>query len=279
MTGDSQLRGNRTVRLVATDLDGTLLRADGTISPRTQRTLEQAREMGVEVVLVTARPPRTVCSMASGLGIEGLAICCNGALVYDLERERVSAHSPLEPELARRLIRDLRDRLPGCAFALEMELIYACEPAYRSLSTTSRPEGSLLGDALELCSGPVTKLIVRHPSVAFETLYEVVGRVVGGVATVTHSGAGPVEISALGVHKAHALERSCAELGVARDEVVAFGDMPNDVPMLEWAGIGVAVANAHPDVLAAASLVTCTNEEDGVAAALELLLGIPHPTL
>ncbi len=96
--------------------------------------------------------------------------------------------------------------------------------------------------------------------------------IAGETVTITHAGAPYLEISARGVHKGWALEALCARLGIPAEHVVAFGDMPNDLPMLQWAGCGVAMANAHPDVLAAADVVTRSNEEDGVAMVVERLL-------
>ena len=119
---------------------------------------------------------------------------------------------------------------------------------------------------------PVSKLVVQHPNVVQDELQALVVEVCGEEATVTISGERLVEVSAAGVTKGFALRRVCEELGVSSEEVVAFGDMPNDAEMLAWAGRGVAVANAHPEALAAADQVTDSNDLDGVAVALERLL-------
>ena len=110
---------------------------------------------------------------------------------------------------------------------------------------------------------------MRHPALPLPDLLRVTRAIAGDVAVVTHSGTVFVEISAAGVTKAAALEGLCARLGVEAARVVACGDMPNDLPMFHWAGHGVAVANAHPDVLVAADEVTLSNDEDGVARVLE----------
>jgi hydroxymethylpyrimidine pyrophosphatase-like HAD family hydrolase len=130
----------------------------------------------------------------------------------------------------------------------------------------------LEADALELITGPVTKLLVRHPTMAFAEVAERARRAVGDDAVVTWAGLRLVEISAAGVTKAFALERLCRRLGIAADEVVAVGDMPNDLAMLDWAGTAVAVANATPEVLEAADEVTAANTDDGVALLLERIL-------
>lgn len=264
------------VRLVATDLDGTLLRGDGTISERTRSVLARARDAGIAVVLVTARPPRTVRQLVRALDVTGLAICLNGAVVYDLDRDVVVRQSPLRAEVVAQLVDALRAAAPGVRFALMYGERWGWEPAYAALDPEVRTwcgTDGIEGDALALCAAePVSKLIVRHPELSAAELLPIARDVAGEVAHATHSGAPFVEISAADVHKAWALEALCDELGIPASGVVAFGDMPNDLPMLRWAGYAVAVANAHPEVLAVADAVTLSNEEDGVAVVLERLL-------
>lgn len=260
----------RRFRLIATDLDGTLLRKDETVSERNRLALQRAQETGTMVALVSGRPPRSLRKIAHQAGVTGLAICCNGALIYDLEREAIVSHWPIAPEIASRLIAQLREVAPGVCFGLEFGLRYGREPTYPLPPAYARTE-MLVDDALALCREPAVKLIAHHPKLTTEALAELASRVAGETALVTYSGIGFIEISAAGVHKAWALEKLCARLGIAASEVIAFGDMPNDLPMLAWAGHGVAVANAHPDVLAQADEITHSNMEDGVALVLEQL--------
>lgn len=262
------------LRMIASDLDGTLLRRDGTISAYTHAVLRQVRAYGVVFVLVTARPPRVAREIAARLDVDGLAICCNGALVYDLDAGRIVRHAPLAAEVASRIVTALRVSVPGVCFAIERELGFSCEPAWLELSRKAATDVQSQGDALHFCAQPVTKLMARHPNYPVERLSALAHDAGAGAALVTISGAPFVEIGAVGVHKAAALADLCAERGIAPEAVVAFGDMPNDLPMLRWAGRGVAVANAHPDVLAAADVVTESNEEDGVARELARLFGL-----
>ncbi len=264
--------GQARVRLVATDLDGTLLRDDRTISERTRRTLARAVAAGVTVAMVTARPPRFVRLLAEELDLNGVAVCCNGAIVYDVANNALLEHSPLGADDATALVRALRATIPGLAFAVECGLNYGCEPAYLALGSQTQHER--IADALDLCAQPVTKLIARHPAREAEELSPVAQRVAGARAVVTYSSPHFIELSARGVDKAQTLARLCERLGVSPAEVAAFGDMPNDAPMLRWAGRGVAVANAHAEALAAADAITASNMEDGVALALERLLGL-----
>lgn len=264
------------IGLVASDLDGTLLRHDGTISDRTRAMLGELRVRGIVFVLVTARPPRTARLVAEHLGVTGLAICCNGALVYDLAMERVVRHAPLAPEIVWRVVVALRTAVPGLVFACEQEMRFGYEPAWASARPSAQREENAVvcEDILSLANVPATKLMAFHPEMSPEHLFALVRTVAGEGVLVTSSGAPFVEMSAAGVHKAAALAQVCADLGIARGDVIAFGDMPNDLPMLEWAGRGVAVANAHPEVLAAADAHTESNEEDGVARELSRLLGL-----
>jgi len=260
------------IRLVATDLDGTLLLPDGTVSARTHAVLQRVQEAGVTVVLVSARPPRVLRQIAHALDINGLAICCNGALVYDLDSDTIVQHWPLSSTLARRLVVTLREALPDLSFAGECGLEFVCEPDFYRLSSLKGKITMYIDDALSFCNQPLTKLIALHSTCTVDELHQCVVSLVGEEVIVTHSGAAFLEISAAGVTKASTLAALCGERGIASDEVVAFGDMPNDISMLRWAGRGVAVANAHPQVLAGADEITHSNVEDGVALVLERLL-------
>jgi Cof subfamily protein (haloacid dehalogenase superfamily) len=253
------------VRLAATDLDGTLLRSDLSVSGRTRAAVADARAAGIEVVLVTARNPRWIGEVAAAAGLDGRAICCNGAVVYDLAERRVVDSHPLAGDVARALVEALRRRAPGVAFACELDTVAVREPAYVPLWPT--PDERPRADALEIVREPVVKLVAQHPELTQAELYALAVELAGTDAAVTYSGERLVEISAAGVTKAFAV----ASLGVPAGAAVAFGDMPNDVPMLEWAGLGVAVENAHPDAIAAADEVTASNDEDGVALVLERL--------
>jgi Cof subfamily protein (haloacid dehalogenase superfamily) len=258
--------------MVAVDLDGTLLRSDGSISPRTRRALDLMETARIAVVAVTARPPRRMRQITQAVGLHGIAVCGNGALLYDLSSETLVRQDCLDEEIARQLVSSLRDELPGVCFAVEAGLRYGCEESYfvtRSHEYNLTDPAMTLDDAIILCSLGVTKLIVQHHDHPIPALVEMTERHVGSMGTVTHSGFAAVEIAAAGVTKAAALKAICERAGISREAVMAFGDMPNDLPMLEWAGQGVAVANADAAVLAKADEVTLSNDEDGVAVVLE----------
>jgi Cof subfamily protein (haloacid dehalogenase superfamily) len=262
------------VRLIATDLDGTIVRSDGTISDRTRAALAAVEESGRVLVLVTGRPPRYMAPVVEATGHRGLAICANGALVYDLHTERVVAEHVLEPAVATRLVAAMRKALPEVTFAVDRGAGFGHEPGYRA--RFALPPDVVVAEIDELVSSPVAKLLARHDGLAVDELHARVQSLVadlGDIAEVTFSGIdGLLEIGAAGVTKAFTLEHLASQHGIRAPDVVAFGDMPNDLPMLVWAGWGVAVANAHPDVLAAADEVTASNDDDGVAIVLERLL-------
>ncbi|HVI19830.1 MAG TPA: HAD hydrolase family protein, partial [Gaiellales bacterium] len=163
--------------------------------------------------------------------------------------------------------------IPGIGFAVETVTDgFGYEPAYRPRWPT---EGATVGEVDELLSGPLAKLLARHEDLDSDALLAAARAVIGAeVVTMTHSSRdGLLEISAAGVSKATTLAALCAERGLGAGDTVAFGDMPNDLPMLAWAGHSVAVANAHPEVLAAVDEVTASNDEDGVAQVLERWFG------
>lgn len=258
----------REAGLVAMDLDGTLLQPDGTASAHSRQTLQALNVLPWTPVLVTARPPRLARDMAVEMGVGGTAICCNGGVTYDVDGDRVIDHQPLDCDLLHGLVEDLRRRLDGITLAWECGLTYGCEPGF---GAADRFRGGIFTTDLTSMQEPFTKLIVYHPRRSQEALLDEVRHLAGARAFVTTSGPEFIELSAVGVDKAAALRRLAAKLGVERDAVIAFGDMPNDAAMLEWAGWGVAVANAHPAVIAIADEVTAPNSEDGVALVLSRL--------
>jgi len=258
------------VRLIATDIDGTLLRSDGIVSERSRAALVRARAAGLAVVLVTGRPPRGV----RALRLEecaNLAVCANGALVYEPTGDLLILQRPFTPSVARRFVVDLRQAAPGVVFACEAGMQFCREPGYEAVHPLDLLD-AVVEDAVAFSLRPVAKLLVRHPEMPLKLLIPIAEAVAGDDAEVTRSGPETLEISAGGVTKASTMELLCRQEGVTAAEVVAIGDMVNDLSLLNWAGHAVAVANAHGEVLAVADEVTGSNDEDGVAAYVERLL-------
>ncbi|MEU6490835.1 Cof-type HAD-IIB family hydrolase [Streptomyces sp. NPDC046984] len=264
----------RVPKVIATDLDGTLLRRDGSVSARTLRALRGAVESGCEIVVVTARPPRHVDALAAETGLGGTAICSNGALVYDLGTRTVIHSRPLAVPAARVVATALARTVPGIGFAVEADLKVHFEPSYRLRHTGDRDAAFAVASLADLWTlpSPIVKLLAHSADHDADFLLAVAERHAAGHAHFTHSGGrGLLEISAPGVTKADTLSSLCASRGLTAQDVVAFGDMPNDLGILTWAGAGYAMANAHPAVRAAVPRHTASNEEDGVARVLERL--------
>lgn len=258
-------------RLVATDLDGTLLRTDGTLSARTREAIAAAEGAGIPTLFVTARPPRWLDELADAVGGHGIAICGNGAFVYDVAAREVTASRGHDPVLMRAVIADLRAAVPGIAFAVERADGMGAESHY--VYAQEHSDGHVVGSLEEISATAVGKLLARSPGSDPEVFLQDVLAVVGDRVELGYSGAvGLAEMTAPGVTKASGLSAWCAGHGIDASEVWACGDMPNDLPMLGWVGRAYAVGNAHPDVLAAAHDVLPSNDDDGVAQLLESLL-------
>jgi Cof subfamily protein (haloacid dehalogenase superfamily) len=260
-------------RLVASDLDGTLLRSDGTVSARTAHVLAELDRRDVPVVMVTARPLRWMEDFWPLVGTHGMAVVSNGAIWYDVPSRRVRQVTGIEAAAGLAICRAISRAVPGAAFAIEC--LSGIKRDERFVEPTHVPEGSPVGPLAELWTEPAVKLMVRHEQMSDpESFRAAVIAAVGEDATPTWSGDRLVEISAAGVTKASTLALVCAAVGVAAGEVLAFGDMPNDLAMLRWAGTSYAVANAHPDVIAAADHLAPANDDDGVAVVLAGIFGL-----
>jgi Cof subfamily protein (haloacid dehalogenase superfamily) len=269
-------RANRRAcaRLLVLDLDGTLLRGDGSISASTLCALRAAQARGLDLLFVTTRPPRRVRAVTGASELCGVAICGSGSLLYDLKTDALLAEERLRADHAALLVESLRTAVPDVAFAVEIGLRYGCDANYAISTEHARDRCDPLmrrADAVELCREGVTKLIVQQLDWPLRDLLEMTRVFASSRASVSPSRSQFVEVVAPGIDKASALRRYCEAQQIAAAEVIAFGDTPHDLPMLRWAGCGIAVANAHPEVLAAADLVTRSNEADGVALALDRL--------
>lgn len=266
------------VRLVATDLDGTLLRDDLTVSPRTRAALDAARAAGIHVVPVTARQPIGLRQIAREAGFDEWAVCSNGALGIHLPTGEVVFEQTVEVEVQRRLVTALSPLVADLLFVSVRDggEGFVPQAGYTAIASDHdhKRDVSTMGSHTldEVLAAPSLKLIVRHPDRPVDELLDIVrGIGVTGFAA-TRSGAPFVEVMAEGVSKAWGTARLCDRLGLTPAEVIAFGDADNDAELLTWAGRGVAVANAGPAALAAADEVAPSNEEDGVAQVLERLL-------
>ncbi|MGY3340515.1 Cof subfamily protein (haloacid dehalogenase superfamily) [Streptomyces filamentosus] len=262
-------------RVVATDLDGTLLRSDLTVSGRTRRALELVAASGAAHLVVTGRPATACRRVLDSLAYTGLAVCGQGAQLYDAGADRLLSAERLDTELARSVVARVEELLGP------LELGVVTSPPESRFKVTPgfgervRHGWDVTADRALLWDAPIDKLVLHHRTVGDDALAEAALRLCGEEVTVVHSVQGMVEVLPRGITKGTGVARALELLGRTGAETVAFGDMPNDIPMLELAGHGVAVAGAHPALRAVADEIAPGHEEDGVAEVLERLFGTP----
>jgi hydroxymethylpyrimidine pyrophosphatase-like HAD family hydrolase len=265
-------------KLIATDLDGTLVRSDETVSQYTRDVLERVKDAGIRIVGATGRGPRLIELVRSDIPAADYLVLGGGGRVVDLSDPGapvVLRDERLDGQALAGLLADLERELGGTLSVLvesgdahQAPLWGDPDPLWRYPDVVeARVRAECLG-------GPVIKGFARHVDCDVDELLATARRIVPPtVATVTQAGLGYIEICPPGVDKATGLAVVAAALGVDPDDVLVFGDMPNDLPMFRWAGFGrVAVANAHADVKAAADEITLANDEDGVAVFLDAML-------
>ena len=260
-------------RLVATDLDGTLVRSDGSVSAYTREVIAAVEERGVPVVFVTGRPLRWAEEVFEHVGDHGLAVVSNGALVWDVARDDVDLTRAVPVADGIDACRLIREAVPGTSFAVETLAGIALEDAF--LERHPVPDGSRRGSLEEIFTGPALKVLARHEVLEPQDFWDRAAAAAAGRLEITWSSASSLlEMSAPGVTKASTLAVLCERMGVDRADVLAFGDMPNDLPMLQWAGTAYAMANAHPTVRAVTPHVAPSHDEDGVASVLAGVFGL-----
>ncbi|KUI22984.1 HAD family hydrolase [Mycobacterium sp. GA-1285] len=262
--------------LIASDVDGTLLDDDEKVSARTRAAVTAAVESGTTFVLATGRPPRWVQPVVDALGFAPMAVCANGAVLYDPADDRIVTARTLSTDVLGELAEIATRAIPGAGLAVERVGRSAHDAATPQFVSSPGYEHAWLNPdntevSLEdLLSAPAVKLLVRKAGARSCDMAAALADHVGRVGDITYStNNGLIEIMPAGISKATGVAELAEPLGIAADEIITFGDMPNDVPMLEWAGLGVAMGHAHPDALAAADEVTSTNNDDGVARVLE----------
>jgi len=244
------------------------------VTERTARAVTRVVATGTPFILVSGRPPRWIPPVAGKIGLTGYAVCANGAVLYDIGEDRVVSAHGLDPVLLSDVASALDTAIPGMRMASEQPMPanfdgmpFLAEPDYASPWGDDQsfvvPRAKVLGHT-------AVKLLVRHPGMTSEEMAAAATAVLGDAVAVTFSTSrGLIEISAAGVTKATGLADAAERLSMAADDVIAFGDMPNDIEMLRWAGHGVAMANGHEDVLAVADEIAAPNSEDGLAQVLE----------
>ena len=270
------------VRLVAIDLDGTLLNSEKQVTEASAAVLRAAwEERRVWIVLASARPPRSVLPFYEVLDLQAPMINYNGALVFDPHQKRALLHRPIPLETAWEIVELAREMYPRVLVSAEhLDHWYTdrVDPAYTVESAlTSEPD--VVSPIRQWLKREVTKLLLLGDPEPLEGIrQEVLRRLPYQVSVVSTEGH-VLQIMHATASKSQALRTVAAELGVDRTQVVAIGDNSNDVGMLQWAGIGVAMENASPRALAVADVVTDHHDADGAANAIRRILHgeIPGP--
>ncbi|CAL8977749.1 Putative phosphatase [Propionicimonas sp. T2.31MG-18] len=269
--------GTQRPRLIVTDLDGTFLAPDRRVSDTNLAAARRAAELGIPFLVATGRPVRWLDVLDDLAEAHSQVIVSNGGAVFDLARRSVVQAFPVDPRVALAVTADLRAAVPGITFGFETPVGFGCEP---DCPTRQRGEpGVVQGSVEDLLRGlgPVIKVLGFHPELGSDDLCDLAESVIASRLTLTYAmvsaSYGMLELTAPGVTKASTLALLCAELGVDAADVVAFGDMPNDLAMLSWAGRGFVVANGHHSLLRGGFVVVPGNDEDGVGRTVLDLLG------
>ncbi|KAI9488021.1 HAD-like domain-containing protein [Zychaea mexicana] len=276
------------VRLVASDLDGTLIVGSfngGNLTQRTIDVLHALEKKGIRIVFASGRPTRTMIPAVEQAGLSNLmVICCNGAQVVDSHTKTIVKKFSIPAHHVQEIVTKVKAALGDEAFiGVECDAQFKCEQGYADKRRPFMNHAHVIvedprTDFFQTEEDTVEKIIIVHKTWPADQLNAYLLEHVFSekswmdVIYPTFSSMHFVEISAAGVSKATAIQYLCEKLDVAKEEVIAFGDMPNDIEMIKFAGIGVAMGNAHAKVQELADMVTVNNVDDGVAVVLEKML-------
>ena len=268
----SSTAGSFPYTLIATDLDGTLLRSDESVSRRTRDALAAATAAGAAHIVVTGRGVPWTRHILDDLGYAGLAVCGQGAQVYDAGEHRLLTSVTLDRQLAGVALAKIEAEVGPLYLAASRDGLQGEVLVGPGYALTGALPTTPLTDASDLWAAPLNKIYIQHPTLTDDELAEASRQAAGGFVNVAMAGEGIVELLPLGLSKATGLSLAARRLGLKAADTIAFGDMPNDIPMFAWAARGVAMGNAHEELRAVADEVTSSHEEDGIAVVLERLL-------
>ena len=265
-------------KLIATDLDGTIVAHYGFISDRTKIAFAAAHAAGIHIYFITGRPIRWMKEIKENFNF-GLGVCGNGALLYDFINEKVLEEWSFSIEAQLETVNRLRQVIPPVSFATEIGEDFLREKKY--VPRWDIGEDNVGVDLIEeVITAPALKMLARCSDGEFSSdeMLALASKALEGIATVTHSNSPDslLEISAVGVSKGATLSRVAGRLGLTADDCVTFGDNPNDFSMLSWASRSWAMADGHPDLMKYAKFQTDPHQEDGVAKVIEQLLQLPE---
>ncbi len=268
-------------KLVASDVDGTLIDSAERVPARLREVITRMTAQGTAMALSTGRPARWIFTVLEQLPVRPVCVCANGAVIYDSANDKILKSHTLAPEVMTSVVAQVSATMAdhgGVSFAVEragesafdrVDELFLVTPEYSHAWPTLNDHGVVPLEVL--ISQPATKLLLRSDFLESKEMFDLIRPVIPEVvAHVTFSmSGGLIEVAAPGVTKALGVAYLAKLLGVEQSDVITFGDMPNDIEMLEWAGRGVAMGNARPEVKNVADFVTATNDEAGVADVLE----------
>jgi len=260
-------------RLAAIDLDGTLLGPDHRISPRNACAVRALKDHGVTCVIASGRMHQATVRFAEELGIDGPLISYNGAMVRDIRTREVWHHLRVPAEAAAEVIRFCAEHRYHLNYYLNDHLYVAERGPWAEFYV--RQTGSpmeVIGDLLPLQGTEPTKMILIEAPDTIQHLLGVFRGRLGNVLYITRTNPEYLEFMNIQANKGSALELVAERLGVAREETLAFGDGENDIPMIRWAGLGVAMGDAASVVQSAADAIAPPHDEDGLGRLIEALI-------
>ncbi len=259
------------IRLIAIDLDGTLLRSDKVLSPANASAIAEATNLGVHVVLASARPPRSVREVYHRLALDTLQVNYNGALIHDVPRGRHVFHQPLPIDLARRIVEAARQLDPSVGVSFEVLDKWYTDHVDDTLptETSKRFDPDLIGPLDALLTDPVTKLMLLAPPEKLKPIHAMVRETFGDEIAILISDDYLIQLVHRQVDKASALKIVAERYNVPAHQVMAIGDADNDLGMIRWAGLGVAMGNAWERLKQSADLIAPANDDDGVAHVIQ----------
>ncbi|GIK38299.1 MAG: hydrolase [Chloroflexota bacterium] len=259
------------IRLLALDLDGTILADLHTISPRTQAAIKGAIERGVYVSIATGREYDITHKFVEMLGLTTPTICCQGGLIFNGHTGETINHDGLSVPLAHQLIDLARARRLALHLCLGGSGTYTefATPFSRQILEEVGGVVVEVSDLKQVVTVPPTKGLIVHPADEAGALVTELQATLNGNLSVFRSHTMLIEVTSPTVSKGHALAFLADYYGIPQSEVMAIGDQDNDVEMIAWAGLGVAMGNASAGAKAAADVIAPPLSEEGAAWAIE----------
>ncbi len=268
---------NKDLKVIAIDIDGTLLNSKKELTERTRLTLKKAQEQGVIVVLATGRPACGVSAFAEKLELSkygGYVLSYNGGSIVNCKSGESIFDSILDPSFIPGLYEDV-SRHGAAILSYEGDMIITENPDFKYVKIESMVNNipiKQVDSFVESITFPIVKcLALGEPELMAKVEIELKEKY-GERLSIFRSEPFFVEIASQGIDKGESLNRLMIHLGMTKDNLIAFGDGFNDITMIEYAGTGVAMANAQDVVKEVANLITLSNEEDGVADTIEKLV-------